>query len=391
MCSLTNGYAESIKIVFENDVQSVAKLDYRIDAPDPYWVFDGLALDPKLRALQIPITLDAASLDTSNSYEDIEFEVFYDALENQTIKNGTKVKFSPFHKLKYSLSLDKLAELGPALTVTLLLPPEVEYKSNAALRLDINSCSGCKMSFAKEINYGNTIDEDLNSGLKNAQLAPTLVMDGVKAMQTPIHELNHSTWRLHDLQRRGDRLKIVGNDPYLLSQQFAISTSKLGGVLVELVLGEGLDKNSSSKNASTAPTTLSHIQLFYRTEQHSFTEDASTIVGLPVSNDGVEQTIFIPLDFISTQDPVAHLLTGLRLDANHISQLNKISLVDKETSAKYQPLIPSRIYQRKFQRANVLLIASTIYNKLKKDLGFVFLYTLLLILVAIGFRRAYRR
>ena len=176
-----------------------------------------------------------------------------------------------------------------------------------------------------------------------------------------------------------------------MSQQFAISTSTLGGVLVELSFGESAHKHSSRNLASAPPTPLAHIQLFYRTERHPFSEDASTIVGVPIADGGIEQAFFIPLHFISTQDPVAELLTGLRLDINRIEQLNKISLVDKETASKYQKLIPKKIYQRKFQRASVRLIAGTIFNKLKKDLGFIIFYAVFFVLVAVGFRRAYTR
>ena len=395
----SNAYAAPVKIVYQNDVRSIAQLRYQIGRSDPYWIFDALDLDPELRTLQLPITLNAASLSNGGkSNEDIELEVFYKPQENNSNTNNGKILFNPFHKLKYSFAIEKLSELGPALIITIILPKEIEYSENSKLRLDINNCSGCEIDFAKENSGTNKTNEDLSGNLKNIRLTPSVVMDGIKLMETPTLELNHTAWRLHDLKRIEDRLKIIGNDPYLLSPQFAISTSTLGGVLVKLSFGDETNELEATgkkvlieKLASEAKTSLANIQLFYRTELHPFTEEASTIVGVPLINDGIEQSFFIPLDFISTQKPIAELLTGLRLDFDQISQLNSISLVDKETAQKYRPLIPSKFYQRKFQHANLRLLASTTFKNLTQDLGFIIFYAVLLILVAIGFRRAYTR
>ena len=324
---------------------------------------------------------------------DIEFEVFYKAHSNSPVKNGEKIRFSPFHKLKYSLSAQTLAELSPAIKVTLALPNEIELDTNAKLRLDINNCTGCEMKFSENGANSNTTPLELSNNSKNLQLTPALIMNGAQTMDTPTLALDHSNWRLHDLERIGDRLNINGNDPYLLSQQFAINTSTLGGVLVELSLNElPAELETLNKSIASAPSIpLAHFQIFYRTERHPFTEEASTIVGLPILKGGIEQTFFIPLDFVSTQDPVAEFLTGLRLDVDHINRLNKISLVDKKTALRYRQLIPNKIYQRKIQRAGLPLILAKIFNKFKKDLSFIILYTILIILVAIGFRRAYTR
>ena len=358
-------------MVSHHDAQRINKLGFKLGESDPYWIFQSPVIEANTRRLQIPISLRTTA-NTNN--RDILLEVFFKQLENTS-----EARFSPLHRLKYTIAVEALKELGTAPVIFLTLPNEIQIAQDPLIRLDIDNCAGCDLSFNATTN-------------NSVELKPSLTLNGAESAPLQDLELDLTKWRLNDLEQRESRFYTTGKDPFLFSPTLAVNTSSLGGVLVKLSLNKELKNSETSvtNKLATEQIPISNIQLFYRTEQHAFVEGASTVVELPILDDGTEQAFYIPLDFISSQAPVMQLLTGLRLDVEHLHRLNSLSIVNKQAAKKYQKLIPNRMYQRKIQRASGRQIISDIINKLKGDMGFVISYGVLLILVAFLFRRAFK-
>ena len=363
--------AQTLEMVSHHDAQRINKLGFKLGESDPYWIFQSPVIEANTRRLQIPISLRTTA-NTNN--RDILLEVFFKQLENTS-----EARFSPLHRLKYTIAVEALKELGTAPVIFLTLPNEIQIAQDPLIRLDIDNCAGCDLSFNATTN-------------NSVELKPSLTLNGAESAPLQDLELDLTKWRLNDLEQRESRFYTTGKDPFLFSPTLAVNTSSLGGVLVKLSLNKELKNSETSvtNKLATEQIPISNIQLFYRTEQHAFVEGASTVVELPILDDGTEQAFYIPLDFISSQAPVMQLLTGLRLDVEHLHRLNSLSIVNKQAAKKYQKLIPNRMYQRKIQRASGRQIISDIINKLKGDMGFVISYGVLLILVAFLFRRAFK-
>ena len=380
--SITAQAQAPIGITSHNDVQRVDETHFKTGDTDPYWIFENLNIEADKRILELPISLSipqSAQVNLNN----IRFELFFRATDNE----GSS-KFDPLYKVQYLFSAESF---NKPLSISLVLPDAINYQGNSKLRLDIDRCAGCELSFT-----GEQIGEQ-SKDAKNIELLATSTINGARSVPEQSIVLNTTDWRLNDLERITPNsdlanldvtsldvtsldvtgLDVTGLDPYLVSPPLTINTATLGGVLVELSVTNSADSSLRS-------------QLFYSTEQHRFKEQASTIVELANDDSNIEQTFFIPLDFISSQAPVMQMLTGLRLDINQAVSINKISLVNKQAAKKYQTLIPKRIYQRKIQGASGQQIIAGIFGKLGKDPGFIIIYGLLLILVAVLFRRAYK-
>lgn len=361
----TQTHAAGLQVLSEHDVQALDELRYQLGDTDPYWVFKTLTVEPGSRAIRLPINI----IGVVNNDRDIKLELFFKEFDNDTLNSQQPFRFNPLHRLKYLVPASRLNEAESSLSIVLVLPEQINQIPNNSLRLDIENCTNCV------VNFNQNTDPNIT------QLAPSMTINGAQPIPKENISLNPLQWQLNDLERQGDRLNTVGDDPYLVSPPLNIAASSLGGVLIELTL-----------EPNTAPRSTANIQLFYSTEQHSFIEAASTVIKSPSTKDGgTQQNFFIPLDFISSQNPVMSLLKRLRLDVEQLTSVSKITLINKQSAQEYQTLIPSRIYQSKLQYASGRQIIASIFKNLSSDLNFIIFYGLLFVLTAVAFRWAYKR
>jgi len=399
--------AAPFKVLSEHNVKAIDEFHYTVGSDDPYWV-----LQPNTDPKKLMITLKKLPIESERT---ILLELFFKEIDNKA-SESTQALFDPRYRLRYLITKSQINELlssydtdsallDLSLSVVLLLPEGLDKIPNANIRLDIDNCTNCELSFTKTGVADNITHDDgakINS-IGRVEMTPSMLLNGTKPIPNQGISLNLDKWIANDLEREsafiaGNRARNLANktdissatkvttiaeDPFLASPQLSIKAASLGGVLLDLTLDTETQDNSPLKTAN--------VQLFYSTERHLFTERASTTVKLSIARDGAKQTVFIPLNFLSSQSPVREFLTGLRIDTDELESINEVVLVNKESAIEYQRFIPRNIYQRKYQRASGRQVVASGFNNLMNDLSFIIVYFLLVIVIATFFIRAYRR
>jgi len=274
----------------------------------------------------------------------------------------------------------KLSFNAPHYPIALALPNDISVTPSTRLRLDVNHCSTCLISF-------RTPPILTQSPNDISLLEPTSVLNGAKQLDKNTNPIAINGWRLNDLSGdSGDlnNFEISGSDPFLVSPPLNISTQKLAGVFFKL-------KGPRSGQISN------DYQFFYQTERHPFTAHASSILRIQElkTSDSLDQTIefMVPLHFLSTESPADLVLKRIRLDLPEIPgkwSLIESRLVHQSQASENNHLLPSQLYHIKQQRATGLAIVKKALLNIMSDLGFLISYLLLLSISCVILVRSYR-
>lgn len=368
---ITIGTLQAASPLARHSISENGDGNYVIGANDPYFVFNHKqdANEQGIKQYwQLPITLVSKPL----TNKIIELEVFFDGQQ----LNSQRV-FSAAKYLRVSIDPQEWAKLGG---VTIKLPDDIRFANNSLLRLDINGCSKCEVSLNGPPKLSDT---------KQADYLAAKVLKyriGVTELKQELRDIPVAKWGSNDIGANG---KIIGNDPFLVSPLLDIDTNNLAGVYFEAV--------TEQKDVERAV-----FQLFYATETHGFIEAASIYAQVNANSDesptadkqASQHTYgwYLPLDFLSKQNPRQEILERIRLDfSNHYAfwTLKKAQLVPESERDNYLDSMPKLLVQAKLQKANTKQVVQDIFSRLSRDLGFLFAYLLLLLATGYFFWRSY--
>ena len=341
---------------------------YVIGNNDPYFVFDlkdieiNSAIEHNKYYWQLPITLKSKAAKNKT----IELEVFFDG---QTTND--RLAFSPRKHLKFNIDAKQWSVNNG---INLPIPDSVRFANNSLLRLDLNGCSNCIVSFNGE----PSINANRQAGFVNAKLEKH--RNGVTELEQSAVVIPLQKWQRNHIDVEG---KVIGVDPFLISPLLDTSTDNLAGIYIEAVTQEqDLDR--------------ALFQVFYATETHGFIEAASIYsqVNVTKTNVNIEQTFrfYLPLDFLYQQSPRKEILERIRIDfSNHYSawSLNKVELIPASKKGQYMAFLPKLLVQAKLQKPSTRQIIKDIVSRLSRDLSFAFVYLLLLLGTSWFFWRSY--
>lgn len=275
--------------------------------------------------------------------------------------------FDPQHTVKFT---------APNAPFFLKIPDHISVK-NSLLRIDLEQCRKCQFSF-------NTIHLNSESEQKIPVQASSFKNGSVKVDTENGLDITATSWTLNDLEGSISSFMVSGEDPYFASGQLDTSTQQLGGVYFKL-------KRPASEHHDS-------FQLFYATENNSFTQKYTSIARLAPNDTSdmanTEVEILFPLDYLSNETPRDHILTRVRLDLPVIDgnwALLESKLVHKQQLDQLAPLIPSQIIKNKRQRLKGKALMTKVLRNIWADKLFAICYSILLILITVMFIKAYRK
>lgn len=331
---------------------------WSINGLDPYFVLSLESNTAQSQFLEIPISIDDYKQDI------FTMELFFAPVE----KSEAITRFDPLKRIRFDVELpikDK--------RLVLELPDNAQVFNTTKVRIDLDGCSGCKVSGLSNARYLTEIQAP-DSALK---IAPHQIINDISSIAEQGLTINLKNWQSNNLLKTDFGYQINGGDPYLISPIIDVDINQLGGLLLEL-------ETNQSNNS------INDFQLFYATEKHRFIEAASTI--FRVQNKQGIIKVFIPFDFLKSQPQPAQLFRQLRLDIAQFSvfakpnsqqsqwKLNEVKLVNQAQSSQYKSLIPSNLFQWKSQKAGKRKTLKGIFKKFANDWLFsVFYFTLIIV------------
>ncbi|MFT6100752.1 MAG: hypothetical protein ACJAYF_003313 [Arenicella sp.] len=343
----------SIAQTVTNDLSATSSNNYRVSGDDPYVIFNPRQQAENTRYL---------SIDLGSHLTGAPLEIFF---------NSQQDLFNPYYKISFTI---------PSFPALLELPTDIDFSQSTRLRLDINQCQDCPVNLQSLPFLSNQVSASATV------VQPSRVQNGVTPLASGSTPLDTNDWQLNDLNGEPNNFEISASDPFLVSPQLILSTQQLAGVYFKL-------KVPRSDQA------WNDYQLFYQTEHHTFSAQASSTVRVADSfnrvadsANGVVEFMF-PLGFLSNEQQSGAVLERIRLDIPEISgnwALLEARLVHQEQLDDYLDMIPTQLVEMKQQRATGLsLIKKSLFNVFA-DIGFSISYLLLLILTAWFLVRAYR-
>jgi hypothetical protein len=329
-----------------NDLSATSPAHYDISGDDPYIIFNPVQQAEKPRYL---------SIDLGSQLTDVPLEIFF---------NSEQDLFNPYYKISFTVS---------SFPAALELPAGTAFTQSTRLRLDINQCESCSLNFENLPVLTDQIDATVTL------IEPKRVQIGIVALDKNSATIINPDWHFNDLNGALDKFEMSADDPFIVSTQLSLATEHLAGVYFKL-------KAPKSNHAWNS------YQLFYQTERHSFSRQASSTLRIADSDNGIVEFMF-PLDFLSTQQPSNIILERIRLDIPEISgywTLLEARLVHKENVADYLRMIPVQLIQSKQQVVTGRSLIKQSLINVSADIGFSISYLLLMLSVTWIVVRGYR-
>ncbi|MBL4674411.1 MAG: hypothetical protein JKX81_19275 [Arenicella sp.] len=336
----------SIAQTVTNDLTATSSDHYQITGDDPYIIFNPKQQSEKARYL---------SIDLGSHLTGVPLEVFFSSQQDL---------FNPYYKISFTVS---------SFPAALQLPTDITFTESTRLRLDINQCQDCSINLESLPVLSNQI---IGSA---TMVQPSRLQNGITSLASNSVPLNIRDWQLNDLSGEPNNFKISAGDPFLVSPQLTLSTQQLAGVYFKLKVPK-------------SDVIWNDYQLFYQTERHTFSAQASSTFRAADSANGIVEFMF-PLDFLSKEQPSDAVLERIRLDIPGISgnwALLEARLVHQGQLDDYLDKIPAQLLEIKQQRATGLSLIKKSLLNVFADIGFSISYLLLLILSACFLVRAYR-
>jgi hypothetical protein len=292
------------------------------------------------RYLKIGILNVTPSTIVSGKGDVVFFELFYKVVSD----SRESFKFDPNFRIKFKSTMGQIIEQKG---IYLDLPQNITLLDQQALRLDIDGCGGCRLSTTESqlfttLNHSEIRENRITPIIRNHSGVATVEPAGIK--------LNLDDWNSNHISGGPSDFKLDGFDPFFVSPPLNISTQNLAGLYFKV----------------RSPFQTSAYQVFYATESHQFIESASSILELPTNKDGVSE-FFIPMRFLSEQQPIQNTLNRIRFDIVASDELKpqpwsveELMVVPHSKFNHYKKYIPARLLQRKQQKSSVtqLLIGS---------------------------------
>lgn len=354
-----------------HDLKVSADDGFVVDGSDPFWVLPlsntASVSEDDIRVLTFSI------LPVAMSDEELSLELFYNAFSQGEENDQRGLAFDPLYRFNVTVARAELEVSSGKLAID--LPKHLDIDGQPAVRIDLNNCADCALKIGRTaalVSRDRLQTGYTQSNIDNLHNGASSIADSKMAARL-------SDWRTNDMQINGTNMHVTDGDPYLVSPKLNTDTRNLGGVQFSLT--------------SPSSINMAEYQLFYATDAHGFIEAASSIIQVP-SRDG-QHTFVVPLDFLSTEQPRARVLKQLRLDFDsHAAgdwQLGSATLIDNQQLADLSKQLPARLLERKLQRAHGLGLVKKAAGKVLNDTWFSLMYFALLILLIIGFHRAYRK
>ena len=341
----SQSFAEVLKT---HHLKSQEENSYKVSGADPY-----LVLNPTGKAENAKFLL--VNLNSAKPIKQL-----------QLYFNPTADSFDPWYRLDFK-------EIKKTGRIALKLPSSINLKSNTPLRVDIDACNACLIEFSNTIQFSEN-----NNDLE--ELSPTEVYNGIESVPSNGKTLALDDWQFNSINGSLEQFEIEAIDPYLVSPKLNLGTENLAAIYFQIQLPE----NSNISN---------DFQLFYATENHGFSEQASSHIRAQNTSEAQLELLF-PVDFLSQQIPSDRMLDRIRIDIPLISgawSVTNVSLISDSQFSEFEHLMPSQLIQNKRQKARGLSLIKNTVSNIFSDLGFSLSYLLLITLVSIGFFRAYKK
>ncbi len=335
-----------VELLNTHDLVEKGTNNYQVAGNDPYWVF-------KPKASELPAQFLKLNITTSKGNRPAE--LFFKQRGNV---------FDPWYRLSFNAPGNG--------DVAIRIPDTVQIEVGQTLRLDINRCGSCDIKFSTA-SLSQTSDGA-------AEVEITRLFNGIQAVDDSGKLITLDDWQLNDVAGLLSGFTITNNDPYLVSPDLNVGTQNLAAVYFKV----SVPKNANVNN---------DYQLFYATEKHAFIEPATSLIRLENDSAPYVELLF-PLDFLSREIPADSLLQKVRLDLPLIEgkwSLDEAKLLSFAQLEHYQNSAPRQLVQYKRQRSSGLALIKKSLMNVFSDLGFVFSYLLLLIAIAFGFIRAFKK
>ncbi|MFT6724976.1 MAG: hypothetical protein ACJARN_001845 [Arenicella sp.] len=329
-----------------NDLETISPGYYRVNGDDPFIIFDSRQQAQQPKYLK---------LDLDDKLVGLPLEIFF---------RGNNDLFDPYYKINFTAT---------SFPTAIELPTDISFTQNSRLRLDINYCKDCNI----KIDQLPVLIGQLDAGVTLTK--PSRVQNGLKLIETTAGLISTEEWQLNDISGDPSNFEISANDPFLASPGLTVSTLGISGVYFKM-------------KAPKSDQLWNNYHLFYQTERHQFSIQASSTVRIIDSESEFVELVF-PLDFLNKEHPSDGVLERIRLDIPDILgawSLIEVRLVDHQRMKEFQKLIPTKLIQMKKKRPSGLLLIKKSLSNVISDLGFSISYLLLLISIAWFFRRAYR-
>jgi len=331
--------------IVTNDLQTTAVGQYKVTGPDPYIIFN---------AQQQADLASHLVLDLGMGLSNMPLELFF---------SGKNDIFDPYYRLNF---------IAPSFPVALALPQNVTLTSSPRLRLDVVQCPDCTIEFSDQAILSD-------SSADGVLVEPISVRNGTHKLAVDDKAITTNDWRLNDLNGSYSSFEISGNDPYIVSPRLDTSTHQFAGVYFKL-------------KAPRSGEIWNNYQLFYQTDRHPFTVQASSTLRIPDSQTSITE-FMIPLEFLSKERPSDSVLERIRLDLPEIPgqwAIIEARLIHQDRANQLKDLVPAQLSHTKRQRARRLSLLKKSLSNVASDLGFSICYALLLALTCFLFLRAYR-
>jgi hypothetical protein len=329
-----------------NDLSATSSTRYAITGDDPYIIFNPDQQTEKPRYL---------SFDLGSQLTGVPLEIFF---------NSKQDLFNPYYKISFTVS---------SFPAALELPAEIAFAQSTRLRLDINQCDACSLNFESLPVLTDRVDTRVTL------IKPNRVQIGITPLDNDSPPITNADWFFNDVTGELGEFEISAGDPFLLSPSLSLSTEQLAGVYFKL-------------KAPSSDHVWNKYQLFYQTERHSFSRQASSTLRIADSANGIVEFMF-PLDFLSKQQPENVILERIRLDIPEIPgfwALLEARLVHQDQMADYLNMVPTQLIQSKpHSVTGRSLIKQSLLN-VSTDIGFLLSYLLLLGSITWLVIRAYR-
>lgn len=366
------------KLIASHDVIADEDGYYLLGDNDPYFIFelenksDESKRKKNAKGLQL-------SIDKPIN-KNIQLEIFFKHVNPKVGDSNSIPAFEPLSFIKASVPA---AQDG---LINIDLPSPIIANISSVIRIDVNGCSKCRMRI-------NSTPKLVTAFKPNAKfITINELLNGGQRVGQNGFELSFDNWQSNDLNvtttRSTIELEIIGEDPHLVSPLINLRTQNLGGVLFTLTPPPGLREATD-------------FQLFYETETHGFVQSESTHwrndYTASATNTAVD--MLIPLDHLSTQQPIQNVIKRIRFDINDIEEtetaknwsLNEVRFISMHQLADLRSVVPTRRSVIKTQRPSVKQLLISSIKKVSHDLSFTIFYLLLLLLTAFGFWRAFKR
>jgi len=345
-----------------HDIRAEDNSRYILTGPDSYFRFSAINNEERPRYLILNFKLESES-----DYEFVKMELFFKA------RAADENHFDPFYRVRFNVDTAILSSQASAIAIAI---PNTPTTGSRPMRLDIDSCKQCRFQL---VSYPK-LTSNLPANIKLIQ--PYNVINGLQEIPEEGQQLATENWLLKDLAHSASGVAIDGNDPFMISPLLDASTSEFGGILFDLT---STDISVKSYN----------FQLFYATEFHGFTEQASTRVRAKSKETGSVKFV-VPLEFLGKEHPKSVFLQRLRLDFPEDQseahwRLNNVTLLHRSQMEQYRTLVPKRRLEVKRQRATGFGLIRKVILRVFSDTTFILSYLILLLLTASGFWRYYRK